>query len=157
MRSTIPLKLKILLTLIGLSAVALPIFLIAVDFNPIGYFYQPTPAAKKSDLTTAAAQKPISPSPANLPLLSASEFQALEKDASFLVINLDNTIKKTNSRYLNMNLSELNTLLEEESDIPSLLKTNKLILVVSDIILGEGAAKKLMEKGLQVSIYLYHD
>ena len=157
MHPTTTLKLKIFLTLIGLSAVALPIFLIAIDFNPVSYFYQPTPATKKSEVITPSSELVSSPTSSPLALLSVSEFQLLEKDTSFLVINVDNAIEKTSPRYLTMTSSELSTILQEESDIPSLLKTDKVILVTSEVVSGEEAAKKLIEKGLQVSIYLYHD
>ena len=156
MYPAMPLKLKILITVIGLSAIVLPIFLIAVDFNPVGYFYQPTVANKKSDIITPTTEAELS-APSNLALISVSEFQRLENDTSFLVINLDAAVAKTNSTYLNMTRGELNTILQEEWGIPSLLKTNKVILVSSDVVSGEEMAKKLMEKGLQVFLYLNHE
>lgn len=153
MHSSINLKLKIFLSFLGLSALILPLFLSLTNFSLIAYFYTPTSKEEVTKITPISLPSSVQGLTA-LSLLNQAEFKSLENRADYLVVNLDPTKVATPSRALNLTQEELATLLDEESDLISLFKTNNLVLVTTDIASVEPLAQILKKAGLNVSVYL---
>lgn len=141
---------KVIYSLIGLLAVILPIFLITINFQPLGFLIKtsplsPTPSTQPTIVTGIE--------PVGFSLLTKEEFTALKANPNYLVIDTRTTSAK--SGILGLSATELKAAIKQDNQtqLQQLFKNQNLILVSSDLVEAKEIGTLLKGKSFLVLIY----
>lgn len=147
-------RVKVIYSLIGLGAVIIPIFLIAVNFQPLGFLIN----KQKTSSPTSSPTPTVENSQVGIPLLTKDEFSAVRTNTSYLVVDTRGGNAKGNGT-LGLSLTELKKAvsLNSHDDLVALFKTQNIILVSSDLIESRQIAQTLKEKDFMVGIYFTNE
>lgn len=142
------LKVKITYSIIGLMAIVLPIFLIAINFQPLGFLVKP------HSISPSPSPVNHTVSPTGTPLVTKEEFDNLKAKADYAVVDIrPGNLKAKGS--LGFSPDELKLLIKSTSaaDLQKQLKTQNVILESNDLVTSKDIATLLEEKSFSVTIY----
>lgn len=141
---------KILFTALGLSAVALPVFFIAINFQPLGFLINnKNPAVSPTPTTPAREESTVAAA-----LLTEAEYTDAVGNSENLVIYLDSAAREANG--LSLTTAELNELLNTSSpaQLRETFRSKRLILVGKDIQSLYSFNSALKKADFEVALYL---